>query len=184
MRLQKIHATNTNYPQKVNELVAHVLQSSSKPWVNTDWLYDFFTDCIASLPMLVAVSEYYLEDWVLSDEQLADWGWLETPEEQATLGDADRLEFARSRMLSISDELIDDAPSIYIAEIIDDVGRSVVLAFSALPLGQAGLDISFSRCETHESENEILRRLGLIDVEELMALSDAWILARWKRRNA
>lgn len=179
-RLQ-INAADTHYPQTVNAWVAHVLDEPGKPWQNTDWLDEFFADHIASLPMIVAVSEYYLSDWVFTDDELLNWEWLETPEQEAALNDADRLAFARARMESISDDLIDDAPSVFIANVVDEAGRVACVVFTALPMGQAGVDVSWSRCETGLADNEILAEEGLIDTDALMALSDEWILDRWTR---
>ena len=140
-----IQASSTQYPDEVDAFVAHILSATEDAWGDTEWLYTFFVDCFSELPMTIAISESYLEDWIFRDSVLADETEVTNT---AAISDSQRIEFALDKLSYISRELIDDAPTLVPAVVIDTSGREVVVVMSALPAGQAGVVVEYYALES------------------------------------
>ena len=148
-------------------------------WLKGDG-WDALTGSSANETMAVDLNQF--ASYSFSDEEYIA-GWLG---EEQPITDAMRITHARMLISNASDG--DDGylvPSVYSVNIKSDNGKSAVVAAIMRIMGQAGPETSWwGVYKTHMDFLEELKKAGLIPVECIKDITDAEVLAYWKKKKA
>lgn len=173
-----IKAAETEFTREFDSLVTDMITGKAEVDVELDWLTEYLHANWGGNCECVAYHVASMSDWGFSDEAIQDAHY---PDEVA-ITDEMRVKAGREYLAGLG---FDDTYSLYDPgfeelEIEASDGRKAIAVMAYFAQGQAGL--CWTLMGGYESGNLLshISELGFETLEQMLEMSDAWILQQWR----